>query len=195
MRVHRFAGICSTGVQFAQAFRQPYFDAPREGIDARADFGRQRDEQLACWGGHQQRPGFRQAGAAVLFAGALHILNYAQRRRAAFLPHFATDEIADVIAPRGEWFAFGERDLNLEPTQGFGFRDGLRALEAKNRLPQMNAAGNDPGASRSAAPIRQPSVAQPGEPLREIRQDFSGYLTPAAPRAQDARKGYRSKRF
>src|SRR5690349_19601155 len=59
----------------------------------------------------------------------------------------------------------------------------------------MDAAGNDPGGSRGAAPVRQPSLAQPSEPLREIRQDFSGYLTPTSPRAQDPHKGYRSKRL
>ena len=35
----------------------------------------------------------------------------------------------------------------------------------------------------------QPGLSHLGKPLGEIRQDFSGYLTPSAPGTQDTRKG------
>src|SRR2546427_3029630 len=59
----------------------------------------------------------------------------------------------------------------------------------------MHAAGNDLGTPRSTSLPCQPSLAHLGEPLREIREDFSGYLTSPAPGAQDTRERNRGKQF
>src|SRR6266566_814708 len=59
----------------------------------------------------------------------------------------------------------------------------------------MHAAGNDLGAPRSTSLPCQPSLAHLGEPLREIREDFSGYLTSPAPGAQDTRERNRGNQF
>jgi len=43
--------------------------------------------------------------------------------------------------------------------------------------------------------VCQPNLSHLGEPLREIRQDFGGYLAVPAPGTQNAREGYRLERF
>lgn len=73
-RLHRLNPICSSGIQFAQAFRQPDLDSSSCGVDTGANFGSKRDEQFARENANYEDPGFRQR-VAFLFAGSLHILD------------------------------------------------------------------------------------------------------------------------
>jgi hypothetical protein len=194
MRVYRFGINCLTGIQLPQTFRKPNFDPARCGVNARADFSRQRNKQFAGRCGHDEVPGFRQA-ALVLLARSLHVLHWAERSSRAIFPNLAADQVCYIVPAVSQPNALAERDLHIEPAQSFRIRDRLNSVEVKNRLSEMNAAGNDLGGTRSVALACQPGLSHLREPLREIRQDFSGYLTVPAPWTQNARKGYRVKQF
>jgi hypothetical protein len=59
----------------------------------------------------------------------------------------------------------------------------------------MDAAGDNLGTPRSSSRASEPDLAQLGEPLREIRQDFGGHLAAPAPRAQDTSEREHRRRF
>ncbi len=179
----------SAAIQIPQSIGKRNVDALALYVDSHAKLGGQRHQHLAV-----ARFYFQQWNAP----GKFNIANRTQPRRCAHFPHFAPDQVADVIISGIELRALLERYLHFTTAQELGGFHIFNARKMKDGL--ASAARRKPAplnlhAARGAAAIRKPHFAQVRQPFREISQDFSSNLAAETAWAQNSCQGNAGESF